>query len=381
MEETYMIKERVESRLQEKKSNSERNYGIDFLRILAMFFVVLVHSLNKGGVLAAVEANSSQHLLSTLLEAVSYCAVDLFALISGFVGFSESNKPTKYGAYIKMWLQVVFYGVVVTGVFRVLSPELVSIKDFCDMLFPVTNGLYWYFSAYTALFLVMPLLNAAVRGCSKKQLRRLLFVIFVGFSCYETITFQFSMGGGYTFVWLLLMYLIGAIMKKCEIGKNIKTSTALFGIIVLVGISWMWKIYGHDITFAGHILDRKILVNYTSPTVVGMAMLYIIGFSKVKFPKFIQKIIGFFAPATFAVYILNCQRFIWSYVVEGRFTQSVAGSVIVLMAEVLLFSFLFTLAAMVINRVRIWIFKVFRINASVDKVVGSVETILRKLEI
>lgn len=41
-----------------KKSDiNERNYGIDFLRIVAMMMVCMIHSNNKGGIMASAAAN------------------------------------------------------------------------------------------------------------------------------------------------------------------------------------------------------------------------------------------------------------------------------------------------------------------------------------
>lgn len=364
-----------------KEKASTRNYGVDLLRIIAMFYVVLIHSLQKGGVMTSVVENSPQYVTASFMETVSYCAVDLFAMISGFVGFSKERKPIRFSSYIKMWLQVVFYGVVVTAVFDLIYPDAVTMKNYTVMLMPVTNGLYWYFSAYTALFLLMPILNAAVRECSEKYLRRLLIAIFIGFVCFENITYQFSMGGGYTFVWLMVLYLVGAIMKKCDIGKNIKPFVAILGIVILAIISWAWKMHGVETTIIGKAVNKHFLISYTSPTVVGMAMLYVIGFSKIRFPKVLQKVIAFFAPATFAVYLLNTQGFIWSYVIENRFVEAAVGPLGAFIAEVLLFSALFTIAAMLIDRVRIFIFKVCRIDMCAEKLTEGIDYLLNKMKI
>lgn len=364
-----------------KEKTNTRNYGIDLLRIIAMFYVVLQHSLLKGGVMTTVAENSPNYIICVFMEVVSFCAVDMFAIISGYVCFSESEKPIKASSYIKMWLQVVFYGVLVTAVFGLIYPGTVMAKDYVVMLMPVTNGLYWYFSAYTALFLVMPLLNAAVRGCTQKQLKRLLVILFIGFVCFENITYQFSMGGGYTFAWLMIMYLIGAIMKKCDIGKNIKPWLAIVGIVVLVGISYIWKIRGCEAMILGKAVNKHFLTAYTSPTMVLMAMLYVIGFSKINFPKVIQKIIAFFAPATFAVYLLNNQGLIWSHVIENRFVESAADKVWILMLEVVGFSLAFTIAAMLIDKIRILIFRLCRIDTGVEKLTKGIDHILNKMKL
>ena len=90
----------------------KRNTGIDFLRILAMFYVVMLHTLGHGGILGSLSAQNQSYNIVWFLEIWAYSAVDIFALISGFVGYREEEKPIKYSSYILLWVQAIFYGVV-----------------------------------------------------------------------------------------------------------------------------------------------------------------------------------------------------------------------------------------------------------------------------
>lgn len=45
------------------------NYGIDLLRMLAMWMVIILHILNKGGVLSAAAPLSAGYEAAKLLEA------------------------------------------------------------------------------------------------------------------------------------------------------------------------------------------------------------------------------------------------------------------------------------------------------------------------
>ena len=63
----------------------KKNYGIDALRMLAMFMVVVLHILAHGGVLNASARLTSQYEAGWFLQSAAFCAVDVFALISGYV--------------------------------------------------------------------------------------------------------------------------------------------------------------------------------------------------------------------------------------------------------------------------------------------------------
>lgn len=75
------------------------------MKMLAMFMVVILHVLGIGGVLNRCVPLSLNYEVSGILETCAYCAVNCFALASGFV---MVNTKFKYHRIIVLWLQVVF---------------------------------------------------------------------------------------------------------------------------------------------------------------------------------------------------------------------------------------------------------------------------------
>lgn len=72
----------------------ERSYGIDALRCIATLFVLMLHTINRGGVF---EASSGLNRMAILfVELISLSAVNCYALISGYVGY----RPKKSGGDI-----------------------------------------------------------------------------------------------------------------------------------------------------------------------------------------------------------------------------------------------------------------------------------------
>lgn len=65
---------------------TERNYGIELLRLCLMFMVCLLHVLGQGGILEASKiSEEGGSKIFWLIEISCYCAVDGFALISGYI--------------------------------------------------------------------------------------------------------------------------------------------------------------------------------------------------------------------------------------------------------------------------------------------------------
>lgn len=69
---------------------TRRNYGIDALRLFSMLLVVTLHVLGHGGVLENLVGK--KYAVCWLLECFSFCAVNCYGIISGYVGFSDKKK-------------------------------------------------------------------------------------------------------------------------------------------------------------------------------------------------------------------------------------------------------------------------------------------------
>ncbi len=354
------------------KLKKPRNTGIDLLRIVAMFFVVVLHCLGRGGVLNAAQPDSAAYRGAWLMEICAYGAVDIFALISGYVAFTGKEKRTCYANYIQLWIQVLFYGILVTVLFQITGKAPVTRHDYGMVLLPVTNGLYWYFTAYTGLFLIMPLLNKAILNCSVKTLKLAGMVIVAAFSFFDTVAGRFMLASGYSFVWVTLLYILGAILKKCEIGKKWKVYQIAIGILALYAITFLYKLYGPEFTKLSVTVTRDCLISYTSPTVLGAAILYVIAFSKLRFHSVLKKIIGFAAPGSFAIYLLNNHRLVWEYVMKERFAFLAERGMAVIFFCVIGFALAFVMVSILVDQVRILLFKLCNIKGLATWIENSI---------
>ena len=101
------------------KSNNIGGYfsseQIDLLRIIAMYMVVVLHILGCGGILETCKKFSLNYYVAWFLETAAYCAVDVFAMISGYVMVN-----TKFNGFkmIPLWLTVFFYSSIITILFK-----------------------------------------------------------------------------------------------------------------------------------------------------------------------------------------------------------------------------------------------------------------------
>ena len=344
-------------------AQTQRNYGVDLLRVTAMCFVVALHTLGHGGVIAAAAPGSVTAHTARFAEALMYGAVDIFALISGYVAMCGPAKRTRLSSWLLLWLETAFYSVGVTLVFCALRPADVPLKRVPPMLFPVRNYIYWYFTAYTGLFVVKPLLNAGMRACSETTAKRIFLAVICAFSAFEICWPHFKIAGGYCFAWITLLYILGAAMRVGRIGERTRPAAALAGIVLLSAFAWAWKTFSE---FLPESLRRIELVSYISPAVLGTAICFLVLFSKLRFGKRMRAVIGFAAPGAFAVYLLNTHPDIWSMVLQERFTALAEQPAPLMLAGVIGFALAFTAAALLIDRLRRALEELLHIRAAAE---------------
>lgn len=350
-----------------KTSVSQRNYGIDLLRIVAAFYVIILHSLNQGGIYTAVVSDSYQDYLCRLLMIFSICAVNIFGIISGYVGYRDAEKTASLSGYLSIWLSVIFYSVVICVVYLLLLPGIVTGRDLVKMFFPLSQCLYWYFSAYTLVYFISPYLNKLLQLSSKKELITCFWTICCVVVPLEYLGKTFAMSYGYSAIWLIVLYLIGAILKKCEIGKRVPSIVLILGILAnnLCYFGLNTRFLNTSIFFFE--LCFEIDSSYVSPFYLIPAILYVILFSRLSFRPVIRKIITFCASATFYIYIVNVQPQFWQYFMDDRFVTWSNSSPEGLFVRIIAFSFGFVVLVTISDYYRRIFFRLLRIPELLQK--------------
>ena len=341
----------------------KRNYGIDALRLVSMFMVTMLHVLAQGGILYATEPGSLSYWVVWATEIACYCAVNCFALISGY---TMSQTQYKVSRLFKVWFHTVFYTVLGVVFFLFFKPEVVGKKDLVYALFPVSGGLYWYVSAYFGLLILTPLLNTILKHTEKRVLGMTLLAAFVVF-CVLPVPFQsnpYKLDKGYSLIWLCLLYLGGGYLRKYDLLRKIKTSHAWFTVLGAYGLTILSKFVIEQIFgVASFFYDyRNALILFTSPTTVLIAVGLLVLFSKIKFGRMGVGVVRVLSPAALGVYLSHTHPLVWEHLLKGS-TMGLAQRGCLLMVYMLLsVAFLIFLGGLVLDLLRIKLFQLLRID-------------------
>ena len=117
---------------------NERDYGIDLMRIVCALMVVVHHVSAASGLLAASHWNEFFRLVP---DAFAVCAVNGFALISGYVGVGRRWKPANWAV---LWADGVFYNFVLLALESRYQGNVIGKADIVRQFLPVTMTSFWY---------------------------------------------------------------------------------------------------------------------------------------------------------------------------------------------------------------------------------------------
>jgi len=349
---------------------NSRNYGIDLLRVFAVFLIIVVHILGKGGVLT--HARGSAHAVSWLLEIAAYCGSNCFAIISGYVYYTEKEKPYRYTKFITLWLMVIFYSFGVTVIYYLMRPEMMSLKTLIRALLPVSTGYHWYFTAYAGLFCLIPWLSKFVRGCSEAEMHRFVLILFVVFSCFATFSGKFGedfdLDDGYSTLWLAILFLFGAWMKKCAIPEKIRPGYAAACLALCVLGVWVMKIY----------MNSELLLNYISPAMVLISLCVVMLFARMRVSVPVQKIVSWLAPTAFGVNMMHRQPVLWSHFIVGKFTWMADLPAWLIPAALIGCSVVVFAVCAPVEKLRLTLYNRMKIDRGIEKICAGIASRLPK---
>ena len=347
--------------------NTTRNYGIDALRILSMMMVVTLHILTNGGVLNSTKVFSSQYEMAWLLQIACFGAVNCYAIISGYVGVYAKYR---YRNLVELWLRVLFYTISITVIFSIFFPGKVTWLDWIKAIFPGMLVQYWYFSSYIALFLFMPFLNNILNKMKKQQIESFLLLILIFSSGMQTVFYSnaFGMQGGYSALWLMILYLLGGYIRKYSVLKIRKKIYLLLGYIMIMILTWSSKLVIEKLTFLlfGKVRAGNYLISYISPTILLGSIFLVSFFQNIQIKGVIRKMVGLISPMTFSVYLIHNHPLVEEYM-NKRFSVYASYSWWIEIFLVILTVIAINLLCYIIDGFREFLFRRFSLRQQLDK--------------
>lgn len=343
------------------------HYGLELLRIISMLFIVVLHVIGCGGISAASASQTLPYFVSHTMLAFAFCAVNIYALISGYVGV---NSRFKFSKLIVLWLTVVSINLIMWVVFKYYNPASLEYFPFVNCFLPVSKGQYWYVTAYFGLYVLTPMLNAAAQNMKKGTYLKMLLTGIVLFVIMppELSSDLFYTHAGYSMLWLMFMYLTGAYFKMHFMPKK-RWAYILGGLgvylisaVSLAAIKFYKEANGFPYEYAKYYV-------YNSLFVVACSVALFIVFLQISFKaKPVKAIVRFVSKATFGIYIIHTNFFAWNFFLSGRYAHFSLMPASKMIFSILFAAFSIFAVCMLIDKARALIFKIFYIEKLVSKI-------------
>lgn len=237
-------------------NSKTRNYGIDFLRIVLILFIIFHHTILRGTVgLRSLESGNFNidQAPFVFVNCFLIVAVNCFFLISGYFGIHKNYKKL-----IKFVCSVYFFYWVINIVALLLGVQTFTLELLKGLIFPISQ--YWFILVYLVLSFLAPYVEIMLETLDLADQRILICVLIVLWMGYCFLIDNVVLGAnrGYSLNFAIILYIIGNYLRKRDF--KIKSQDAFLIYIsscvingILVGVMLffnkqlvIWKLYSYN---------------------------------------------------------------------------------------------------------------------------------------
>lgn len=211
-----------------KKDN--RNYGLDILRIVSMFMVLIIHYIGRSNLTSLTNNTTYNWYIYNFILAIALVANNCYVLISGYFLINSKFKIKKV---LQLILESWFYSIGITMLLYFLGYYKFSTRGIIEMIFPLLTKKYWFLSFYIVLYILFPFMNKGIKSFTKKELKTLIIILLIIFSVLggtiQKSLYAINSEGSFSFIWFLILYIIGSYVRMYEI--KYKKKYILLGLL------------------------------------------------------------------------------------------------------------------------------------------------------
>ena len=141
------------------------------MRTMAMFFIVVYHSLTHGvGVAYGFNTDKPEELINVVsadaLLVFGSIVVNLYVMVSGYFLVDLEFKPSRL---MRTWLSAFFYSIAITLLMMMLGCAPFSITTLAKSFFPISADAYWFVTQFLGLLILAPFLAIMARRLTCRQ--------------------------------------------------------------------------------------------------------------------------------------------------------------------------------------------------------------------
>lgn len=361
---------------------TKRNSNIELLRIIAMLMIVFSHYASHGSLYQSTDITFVFNKILIDSMFLGNLGVAIFMTITGYF---MSKVKFNINRIINLWMQTLFYSIIIFIVFCIIDRNNFSIGGAINSFLPVVRSNYWFVTAYIILCCFMPFLNKLFEVINRKQFLVLISLLVIIYFFLPTfIKFDFSRYAGRV-TQFVAFYCLGAYIRYYpnNVFSNNKVSV---GIVSLTGLGMLSTVILFDIlstrmeAFVG-----KNEYFYATFSVVqlflALSMFTLALNLKAKYNNFVNAVGG----CTFGVYLIHDNNYMREYLWGNIFDNSKYAESNYLIVHFILSVIIVYVACTVIEYIRKYVLEKYvfknrinRINSCADSMYGKLLSLIEK---
>lgn len=296
--------------------NDNRNLNLDALRAFAIFGVVTLHVL--GGV-ETLDLNNGNRLIVNILLATTYCSVNLFGLLSGYLKIDRDNH---YSSLVRIVFQTVFWCFVIAIICAIFFGQRSPFALLRNAI-PFIGDRLWYIPCYCFVFVCAPYLNLIASRLPKRDYKIFLILLAVLMSFVPTFLLRdyfHIVNNGYSAGWLMYMYLLGGYFRKNGFSDKSSKAKAGMGLVICIALITASR-YVIELLMSKVGITANVslqLFYYCSPLTLLVSLLFFYLFVTANINnRIISKILSWVSKVSLGVYIIHAHPYSLDYLLVG----------------------------------------------------------------
>lgn len=209
-------------------NSDNRNSNIELYRIIVMILIVAHHYVVHSGIVTYIgnEFGSAKSIILLIFGCWGKTGINCFVLISGYY---LCNKGITLRKWLKLYLEVFFYYIVIYFSFIISGYEVFSWKECINTIFPIWDLSTGFISCYLVFFFFIPFINMLINNMVEKQHTILIAICLGMYSIWGSIPYV-NVSINYV-SWFAVVYIIGAYIRLYP--KNLYRNHSLWCLLTI----------------------------------------------------------------------------------------------------------------------------------------------------
>ena len=289
------------------KKINKRSCGLDLVRFVAIFMVVMVHSFMHSN-FNNNQLYGFQMFILLFIRCICHSGVLIFIILTGYLKNKKEPNLKHYGS-IKDILITYFIISIISILYKLIFlNQDFSLFNTPASIFNYTAAPYaWYVEMYLGLFFIIPFINILYKNIkTKKQKLVLIITLFLFSSVFPTLTklniFGYSLNlfpDWWELLYPLLMYFIGCYFSEYK--TKIEKKKLLVYLFITNLLNTLFLFF---IAHGGSINSVLISESYTFSVIISVIIFLLLYDLECK-NKYINSIISFFSKVSFGTYLIS----------------------------------------------------------------------------